>query len=199
MAAQSENNIEVMSLLRSHCPLLSKERMIGVNASEVLTHLKENITALINLLEAQDSTIREVLVFIRDNELTILDERFTSYLLDETDEAMIDESNEISFLNCKANQLWGYRTYIEEESPFATQQGIKGAEFQRVLVVLDDEEARYNLFSYGKYFGYTELSDKDQENINEGNDSVVDRTRRLFYVCCSRATQDLAVVLFVLV
>ena len=38
---------------------------------------------------------------------------------------------------------------------------------------------------------------KDQENIRDHVDSVVDRTRRLFYVCCSRAVQDLAVVLFV--
>ena len=30
-----------------------------------------------------------------------------------------------------------------------------------------------------------------------GTDSVVDRTRRLFYVCCSRAVRDLAVILFV--
>lgn len=28
-------------------------------------------------------------------------------------------------------------------------------------------------------------------------ESVLDRTRRLFYVCCSRALKDLAVVLFV--
>lgn len=34
------------------------------------------------------------------------------------------------------------------------------------------------------------------ENLRQGEDSVVDRTRRLFYVCCSRAVQDLAVVLF---
>ena len=87
--------------------------------------------------------------------------------------------------------------YIEDQSPFATQQGIKGAEFDRVLVILDDEEAGYNLFSYGKYFGITALSEKDNQNIAAGSDSVLDRTRRLFYVCCSRAVQDLAVILFV--
>jgi hypothetical protein len=73
---------------------------------------------------------------------------------------------------------------------------LKGAEFARVLVLLDDEEASYNLFSIGKYFGFVPLSDKDQENIAAGEDSVVGRTRRLFYVCCSRAEKDLAVILF---
>jgi DNA helicase II / ATP-dependent DNA helicase PcrA len=65
-----------------------------------------------------------------------------------------------------------------------------------VLVVLDDEEASYNQYSYGKYLGYTPLSDADEANIAEGKESVLDRTRRLFYVCCSRAAKDLAVVLF---
>ena len=37
----------------------------------------------------------------------------------------------------------------------------------------------------------------DEANIAENKDSVLDRTRRLFYVCCSRALKDLAVVLFV--
>ena len=65
------------------------------------------------------------------------------------------------------------------------------------MVVLDDEESRYNLFSYGKYFGIVPLSEGDQENIAQAVDSMLDRTRRLFYVCCSRAVKDLAVVFFV--
>jgi DNA helicase-2/ATP-dependent DNA helicase PcrA len=93
--------------------------------------------------------------------------------------------------------MLGYRRYITNESPFETQQGIKGAQFQRVLVVLDDAESDYNLFSYGKYFGLEPLSDTDQENIAAGKDSVLGRTRRLYYVCCSRAVRDLAVVFFV--
>jgi DNA helicase-2/ATP-dependent DNA helicase PcrA len=52
-------------------------------------------------------------------------------------------------------------------------------------------------FSYGKYFGFVPLSEKDEENIASGAESVLDRTRRLFYVCCSRAVKDLAVVIFV--
>jgi DNA helicase-2/ATP-dependent DNA helicase PcrA len=65
------------------------------------------------------------------------------------------------------------------------------------MVVLDDEESAYNLFSYGKYFGFLPLSDTDRDNIATGKDSVLDRTRRLLYVCCSRARLDLIVVLFV--
>ncbi|AHN77616.1 MULTISPECIES: hypothetical protein [Pandoraea] len=62
--------------------------------------------------------------------------------------------------------------------------------------ILDDEEASYNQYSYGKYLGYTPLSDADEANLAEGRESVLDRTRRLFYVCCSCAVKDLAVVMF---
>ncbi len=65
------------------------------------------------------------------------------------------------------------------------------------MVVLDDAEANYSLFSYGKLFGSTPLSDRDEGNIAEGKVSVIDRVVRLFYVCCSRAVNHLAVVFYV--
>lgn len=44
--------------------------------------------------------------------------------------------------------------------------------------------------------GITPPSDKDRANLREGNETTFDRTRRLLYVCCSRAGKDLAVVFF---
>ena len=100
------------------------------------------------------------------------------------------------FLACPVTEFWGYRTYVAELSPFSTQQGIKGAEFERVLVIADDEEGTHFQFSYDKYFGLKALSDKDRENLAQGKETQVERTRRLFYVCCTRAMTDLAVILF---
>lgn len=202
LAARTSADFDVISMLRNHCPLLASERIQGQNTAKVLSRLREDVARLTELLNDQSSaSIKDVLAFVQDRELSSLDERFTPYLTNSTspddgDEEGSEHAAVNRFLACRAHQLWGYRTYIEDQSPFATQQGVKGAEFQRVLVVLDDEEANYNLFSYGKYFGITPLSDKDQENLREGKDSVVSRTRRLLYVCCSRATKDLAVVLF---
>ena len=101
-----------------------------------------------------------------------------------------------AFLACPASQLLAYQTYISERSPFWTQQGIKGAEFDRVLVVLDDAESTHFQFSYEKYLGLKALSDSDRKHIDAGEETTVDRTRRLFYVSCTRALKDLAVVLF---
>ncbi|MFM9500840.1 hypothetical protein ACKI1Q_45655, partial [Streptomyces galilaeus] len=81
--------------------------------------------------------------------------------------------------DCQIRELWAYRRYITEESPFATHHGVKGAQFERVLVVIDDEEAAFHQYSYGKYFGYSPLSDNDRAKIDAGDETVLDRTRRL--------------------
>jgi DNA helicase-2/ATP-dependent DNA helicase PcrA len=202
LSARAGADFDVVAALRTNCPLLSKERVAGQDAAELLGRLSVDVACLVEMHgERETSTIRDVLTFVHDRELFNFDERFIRFLAGgdhagEGDEGSAEDAAVEAFFDCPATQLWGYRTYIEDQSPFATQQGVKGAEFQRVLVILDDEEADYNLFSYGKYFGITALSEKDQENIANGDDSVLGRTRRLFYVCCSRAVQDLAVVLF---
>ncbi len=203
IAARSDADFGVMAALRANCPLLSKERLTDQNAPAVLARLREDVPHLVAMLEPRGGmTVREVLVFMNERELVSLDDRFAGYLVDggagsDEEEAGAEQAAVNAFLDCAVTELWGYREYIEDQSPFATQQGVKGAEFARVLVILDDEEGDYNLFSYGKYFGISPLSATDQKHIEDGTDSVLGRTRRLFYVCCSRAFQDLAVVLFV--
>jgi DNA helicase-2/ATP-dependent DNA helicase PcrA len=124
-----------------------------------------------------------------------LDERFGPHLIDvPVDGGNSGFSNVQAFLDCQVGELWAYRRYFTEESPFATHDGVKGAQFERVLVVVDDEEAAFNQYFYGKYFGYAPLSDNGQARIDAVEETVLDRTRRLFYVCCSRAVKDLAVV-----
>lgn len=199
-AAKAGNEFEVISILRANCPRLTEERLKGQNVAAILGTLKRNVDSLTTMLETGAGiTVRQVLEFTRETELLDLDERFLTYLGDAMDAD--DDDPEFAALTAllatPATQMLGYRRYITNESPFETQQGIKGAQFQRVLVVLDDAESDYNLFTYGKYFGLEPLSDTDQENIAMGKDSVIGRTRRLFYVCCSRAVRDLAVVFFV--
>jgi DNA helicase-2/ATP-dependent DNA helicase PcrA len=203
MATRAGNDFDVMAMLRAYCPLLSKARLSDQNTAELLGRLREDVPRLGAMMEpGTEITIREVLAFARERGLVSLDERFEPYFAgaeaaDDDGEKLAEARSVAAFLACRAAELWGYRDYVEDQSPFSTQQGVKGAEFDRVLVILDDEEGDYNLFSYGKYFGITPLSETDEKNLAEGSDSVMDRTRRLFYVCCSRAVQDLAVVFFV--
>ena len=91
-------------------------------------------------------------------------------------------------------QIRSYDKYVSGNSQFDTHQGVKGREFPRVMVVIDDEEARGFLFSYEKLFGVKDKSDTDRKNEQSGNETSIDRTRRLFYVTCSRAENSLAIV-----
>ena len=207
-AIKGGREFDAMTLLREHCALLHRETLSPKGAPQLLQRLREASQQLERMMRPEEKrTIRDVLLFIRDSELTPLDPRLLAFLekrLPEAqDDAEPDEEDadkEVSaveaFLACPAEQLWGYNLYVRDESPFSTHQGIKGTEFQRVLVVLDDEEGTHNQFSYDKYFGIEELSDRDRKNIAEGKETSVDRTRRLFYVCCTRALEDLVVVLF---
>ncbi|WP_198035926.1 hypothetical protein [Pseudomonas sp. PCH44] len=65
-----------------------------------------------------------------------------------------------------------------------------------VMVVMDDALAGGFLISYDKIFGGVELSKRDKENAEQGKETTIDRTLRLFYVTCSRAQESLALVLW---
>lgn len=99
-------------------------------------------------------------------------------------------------LSSPFSQIKKYNLYISEESKFGTHQGVKGLEFPRVLVILDDEESRGFSFSYEKLFGSKELTKSDKDNIKEGKETGIDKTKRLFYVACSRAKESLAIVAY---
>lgn len=94
------------------------------------------------------------------------------------------------------SQIVNYNEYLLETSKFGTHQGVKGLEFDRVMVILDDTASRGNSFSYDKLFGTKPLSKTDIDNIKIGKETGLDKTKRLFYVACSRAKKSLAVVVY---
>lgn len=190
-----------MRMLRKNSPRLRPENLAGRDTAEALATLKRDCEVLCDLLnDDAQTTIGDIAVFLQEQRLLSLDERFGDLIAVYAAGEMLGEDSPENaphrFMRCPARELWGYQKYIDKLSPFATQQGIKGAEFERVLVVIDDEEGRNPSFSYGKYFGVTPLSQTDRDNLAAQRDSVIDRTRRLFYVCCSRALRDLAVVVY---
>jgi DNA helicase-2/ATP-dependent DNA helicase PcrA len=85
---------------------------------------------------------------------------------------------------------------VKGDAPFGTHQGVKGREFPRVLVIMDDEDAGTQFFRYGKLFGAEPKSTTDLKNEREGKETTLDRTRRLLYVTCSRAMRSLGLVLY---
>lgn len=100
------------------------------------------------------------------------------------------ESSEARFLAFLAKlveipyvEVSNFRAVFDENLPYTTKHGVKGDEFDNVIVILDDPGANWNQYSFGKL-----LSGADS------SESRLKRTRNLFYVCCSRARVNLAVV-----
>lgn len=206
----NENDFEVMRIIREYSPLLDRSRLNHIDVANVLQRVRASATRLQEMMSVgSTSTIREVLEHIHQSQIFDLDAKICAHLnlTVETEETTdVDEEDEEeankevvsmgAFLACHAYQVKSYCGYVNQASPFSTHQGVKGAEFERVLVILDDDEGRHNQFSYDKYFGLKPLSATDNTNAAEGLETSIDRTRRLFYVCCTRALKDLAVVLF---
>ncbi|MBR9880918.1 MAG: ATP-dependent helicase [Gammaproteobacteria bacterium] len=101
-----------------------------------------------------------------------------------------------NFLHTPFRQIVPYKKYVRSEGAFDTHQGVKGREFDRVLVVMDDEEAGGFLFSYEKLFEVKSPTKGDVEKQLKGEETGIDRTRRLFYVTCTRAEKSLALVAY---
>ena len=64
-----------------------------------------------------------------------------------------------------------YNNYVNQNTRFDTHQGVKGLEFDRVMVIIDDSESKGNMFSYDKLFGIKDLSDIDKKNISDGKEA----------------------------
>ena len=63
-----------------------------------------------------------------------------------------------SFLAAPFSEIGPYARYVSNEAEFGTHQGVKGLEFDRVMVLMDDGEARGFMFGYEKFFGAKELN-----------------------------------------
>ncbi|GAB1818554.1 UvrD-helicase domain-containing protein [Herbidospora sp. RD11066] len=191
MAATPVSSSEAMTLLRAHSPRLQNIQA-GDDLAGVLASLKKGLAELTRVVaEGGPDSVEKALRIVFDYELVQLDERWNQHLTGSGDGHVLD-----AFLTCDIHELSGYFTYVNRESPYSTQHGVKGTEFPNVLVVLDDAESTHTQFSYDKLFRLRGLSRADENARKEGRDSVLERTRRLLYVCCSRATETLTVLLY---
>jgi len=193
---------ELIALLRGNSPLLTRRPVAATDVAKLLRDLKRDVDQLVKYVAPGSSaTVGEVLGFAAASGLVDLDERLLVALpprevaVEDVDD--VAEATLARILACPAVEAACYGSYIEGASPYATHHGVKGAEFEKVIVVVDDDEGRgFTQYSYDKLFGLKTLSKKDTEHVNAGEESILDRTRRLFYVCCSRAREDLAVAYF---
>ncbi len=75
--------------------------------------------------------------------------------------------------------------FIDEKTPFATKHGVKGAEFENVLVVIG---RGWNMYDFNQMLEWAGAG------IPAGKQDSFERNRNLFYVACSRPKKRLALL-----
>ena len=80
--------------------------------------------------------------------------------------------------------------YLEGYTPFSTQHKIKGLEFENVLIVLHNGGWKnYNF----EYLFDAKIIDTLNPSQKKSYPQILSRTKKLFYVCCTRAKDNLIV------
>ena len=209
---QAKNRFAVARIVKKYSPLVSANTLKTSGSSlDEIRKADNAVKSLFSLWDGNsDPDLIDLLKEVVASSLFAIPDVFAPILsrVDLTeDESEPDDSAEASdhnpdidawdkALSVPFSQLEPYVQYISDKSPFGTHQGIKGLQFPRVMVVLDDNEARGFMFSYDKLFGAKAPTSTDQRNAQEGKETPIDRTRRLFYVTCSRAQSSLTVVVY---
>lgn len=83
-------------------------------------------------------------------------------------------------------EIQSLRKYLDGSSPFETKHGVKGAQFENVLVIVGRGWNQYN------FNEMLELS--SSQVIPTGRQAAYERNRNLFYVACSRPKKRLALL-----
>lgn len=146
--------------------------------------IKEQMDAL-DVLRTTGTT-NEVFGYVFDKELLTkpqkikdLEKEINGKEIDEDGlkkKTFFDDLMKISY-----REITALNEFIEDQTPFSTKHGVKGAEYENVLVVIND--AAWNQYSFNDVFC------NNQKKLDRYN-----RTRNLLYVCCSRAKDKLALL-----
>jgi DNA helicase-2/ATP-dependent DNA helicase PcrA len=202
-ALAANDRFAIAAAVRRTSPLLDRRVLAaaGEQQKEQLARAKDACDTLKAILEAADPpTLRQVLRHVATTRLFEVPEILQPFVPEavvggeEEDDAKTENGAWRRALEAPFSVIEKYDRYVCGVSPFDTHQGVKGLEFPRVMVVISDDEARGFLFSYGKLVGIKDKSKTDLEHEAAGEETSIDRTRRLFYVTCSRAEQSLAIV-----
>ena len=77
--------------------------------------------------------------------------------------------------------------FVNDQTPFSTKHGVKGAEFENVLIVLG---RGWNLYNFNEFLEWS----NNPAKIPSGKMDKFERNRNLFYVACSRSMKRTAIL-----
>ncbi|MBK8878454.1 MAG: UvrD-helicase domain-containing protein [Haliscomenobacter sp.] len=131
--------------------------------------LKSNIESLVNV---GDKTIDEVINDAHEKGICLKDDKLEDFKT--KNGYLYNRVKEVKY-----SEFQNLYDYLEGKTPFSTQHKTKGTEFNNVLVILDN--GGWNNYNFENLF------------LNKGTPSVLARTQKIFYVCCTRAKDNLVV------
>lgn len=139
------------------------------------SHKKILKEAIEKLEKMGNSSIEDVIKFSSDNNIIKTDDdNFNDFI---TNKKYV--YNRVK--NLKYQEIINLFEYVEGYTLYSTQHNIKGAEFDNVFLVLDN--GNWNQYNFEYLF----------ENRTD-RESVLERTRKIFYVCCTRAKKNLIIL-----
>lgn len=142
--------------------------------------LVDNIEKLISM---ENESIESVIDFADQVGLCRKDDKFLSFV----------EKNEYLYWRVqqvKYGEFQNLYKYLEGYTPFSTQHKIKGLEYENVLVFLENGGwSNYNFEYLFNEHIFSTLSKSKQETYPR----ILKRTKKLFYVCVTRAKGNLVV------
>lgn len=132
-----------------------------------------------NLIDIRTTKkIKDVIDFVAKNKILALTEKMINYDLEDEEKKEFYEK----LMYIDYSQFMRLYQVQQDNTPFSTKHNTKGDEFNNVLVIIDDNSWKQS-YNFDDYF-----------SNNLANEERYNRTRNLFYVVCSRAKINLAVV-----
>jgi DNA helicase-2/ATP-dependent DNA helicase PcrA len=215
-AKKNGDDFAIAAVVRNNSPLLT-EAAFKAKGEDQLLQIKQAREATEKLLSLWDNngdpTFLDVLQCVAQTGLFEIPESLRPIALrNDTEQQVAENINETpsseedypdtvldawdKFLLTPFWQIEPYAAYVTGQAKFETQQNVKGLQFPRVMIIIDDSEMRGFMFSYDKLLGTKDKTVADLKHESEGGETIIDRTRRLLYVTCSRAEKSLAVVVY---
>ena len=161
---------------------LFKKLKIKISSYENKIKIRKEMNELIELMKSQNDKIYEI-IDKANNILNIKnDERYIKFI-ENRGWYLWNRIKDISF-----SEYVKSIEYQKEYFPYSTQHSVKGSEFNNVLVILDNGKwSKYNFnLLLENIFDENNILDKTKKDI-------FNRTKKLFYVCCTRAKENLIV------
>ncbi len=134
---------------------------------------KKNLMLRINsLIQTGDKSIGDIIDEANSTGICVIGDKLNDFIVKKS--YVYERVRKVPY-----SQFQKLYNYLEGSTPFSTQHKTKGTEVDNVLVILNN--GNWKQYNFESLFTGT------------GTESVIIRTKKLFYVCCTRAKENLAV------